>query len=130
MDEKDEDRLRTIFEEEMPACVRANDIPGYVSHFADEAVWCPSNAVDRYGPIQIAEGLTAALANLTIDPLFTADEVTVMGDFGYVFGRSKETLHPKDGSPTSVVDSRELWLFRKRDGAWKIYRMIWNFKPS
>src|SRR5688500_17958893 len=102
MHERDEDQIRRIFEEEMPARVRANDIAGYVSHFADDAVWCPSNAVDRYGPIEIAEGLTATLANVNIDPLFTADEVKVMGDFGYVFGGSKETLHPKDGSATSV----------------------------
>ena len=127
----DDERVITkIFVESLPSMVRARNFAGYARLFASDAMWCPSGAAARTGPAAIEQGVEGVLATLDIDPIFYADEVRVMGSFGYVFGRSKETLHPRDGSPSSIVYSRELWLFRKESDGWKIARMIFNFEPE
>ena len=130
MSEKDEDEISRIFEVVQPAHVRNRDVPGYAGMFSHDAIWCPPNNPDRYGPAEIGEAFAAVIANMDIDPVFNADEVKVILPFGYVLGRSTETLVPHDRSPSSVVYTRELWLFRKDHETWKIARMIWTPKPS
>jgi len=122
--------MRHIFVDVLPSKVRSRDTYGYAALFAEDAVWCRPEAPDCVGPAEIQRGVSEILADQDIDPVFTADEVEVLGSYGYVFGRSAETLRPHDGSPSSVVYSRELWVFREVAGAWKIFRMIWNIKPS
>jgi flavin-dependent dehydrogenase len=53
----------------------------------------------------------------------------VMDSFGYALGRA-EIIIPTNGDPSSVAHSRELWLFRKVLGDWKMSRMVWNIKPE
>jgi ketosteroid isomerase-like protein len=132
MPTKDEDTLKKIFEEVQPANVRRRDVGGYISMLTDDIIWCPPNALDRYGKEQVAEGLTAMYATLSFDPTFTADEVKVYGrrSFGYVLGRAAILIYPVDGSKPTLAHSRELWLFRKEGGDWKLERMTWNIKPE
>jgi ketosteroid isomerase-like protein len=127
---EDERQLLHIFEVVQPQAVRAHDVPGYASMFADDAIWCPLGAPERHGPAEIAVGVAGVLEGVDIDPVMTPVNVTVHGDAGYLFGHGKLTIKPQDGSPTTVAHSRELWTFSKVHGAWKIYRMIWNADPS
>ncbi len=129
MHAKDEEEIQRLFEEVLPSKVRAGDIPGYLSLLTEDIIWCPPNAVDRYGLDDVAEGYAAMLAVQSFDPTFTADEIKIIGSFGYVLGRATIILYPKDGSPSTVAHSRELWLLRKEQGHWKMARMVWNLKP-
>lgn len=127
---RDAEEMRRTFVDVLPSKVRTRDTWGYASLFAEDAVWCRPDVPDCVGPAAIQQGVAAILADKDIDPLFLADEVKVLGDYGYVFGRSEETLRPHDGSPATIVYSRELWVFHDVGGVWKIFRMIWNIKPS
>lgn len=124
------EQLRTIFEVTLPMMVRTRNIQGYVNLFTRDGMWCPVNAQDRYGREDIAVGLAAALADVDIDPQFTAQEILVEGPFGYVLGFSKEAITPHDGSAPYVAWSREVWGFRIEDGEYKIARLIYNLKQS
>jgi ketosteroid isomerase-like protein len=126
----DEAAIRNIFVNVLPSMVKARNIQGYAGLFAEDAVWCPPNAIDRTGPAQIAVGVSEVLANDNFDPTFYADDVQATPEFGYVFGRSKELITPIGGGQTTTAYSRELWVFRKISGEWKIYRMIWNLRPA
>ena len=125
---EDQAEIRDIFVRVLPSKVRARDTQGYASLFAEDAVWCPPNAIDRTGPEQIALGVSEVLGGNNFDPTFFVDEIQVRDEFGYVFGRSKELITPIGGGTTTTAFSRELWIFRKVSGKWKIYRMIWNLK--
>jgi uncharacterized protein (TIGR02246 family) len=125
----DKAAIREIFEVLLPAKVRARDTEGYAALFTDHAIWSPAGAEVRHGPREIAQGVAAVLADVDIDPTFYADEIEVIGQSGYVFGRSSEIVTPRGGGPATTVYSRELWLFHGHADRWKIYRMIWNFVP-
>ncbi|WP_055077782.1 nuclear transport factor 2 family protein [Pseudanabaena sp. 'Roaring Creek'] len=125
----DQEKIRAVFEEIYPINVRSRDLESYGEMYTDDALWIPPNAPDRCGKGDIIEGFANTIANQDIDPIFTAEEIEVIGDFGYVLGTSIATIYPHDGSPNKVVRYRALWLMAKEGDEWKINRQIWNVKP-
>ncbi|MEJ6485355.1 SgcJ/EcaC family oxidoreductase [Nostoc punctiforme UO1] len=125
----DKDKIREVFEEVYAANVRGRDLEGYAEMYTEAALWMPPDQRDRIGIPEIVEGFAAQIANQDIDPTFIAEEIEVMGDFGYVVGTSHATIHPKDGSASKEVKFRAVWLMKKEQGIWKIDRQIWNSKP-
>ncbi|WP_293355623.1 MULTISPECIES: SgcJ/EcaC family oxidoreductase [unclassified Microcoleus] len=125
----DKDQIRQVFEEVYAANVRARDLEGYGKMYTNDALWMPPDQADRIGIPEIVEGFAAQIANQDIDPTFIAEEIEVMGDFGYVVGTSHATIYPIDGSPSKEVKFRALWLMKKEEEIWKIDRQIWNVKP-
>ncbi|MEG4499834.1 SgcJ/EcaC family oxidoreductase [Microcoleus sp. F10-C6] len=125
----DKEKIREVFEEVYAANVRSRDLQGYAEMYTEAALWMPPDQSDRLGIPQIVEGFAAQIANQDIDPIFVAEEIEVMGHFGYVIGISQATIHPHDGSPSKEVKFRALWLMKKEGDIWKIDRQIWNVKP-
>lgn len=128
--DKDVEELRRMFEVELPAAVRARDVEAYASHFAEEAVWCPPDVAEGHNPAEIAKGFAGLIANVNVDPVFTTHDIVVKGKDAHLFGRGLLTIYPLDGGPSSVDHSRELRIFRKEQGVWKITYMMWNSDPT
>ncbi|MDZ8223779.1 MULTISPECIES: YybH family protein [unclassified Nostoc] len=129
MKSSDKEKIRTVFEEVYAANVKSEDLCGYGEMYTEDALWMAPNVPDRVGINDIVEGFSEQIASNKIDPIFTAEEIEVIGDFGYVLGISLATIYPKDGSPSKLVKFRALWLMKKQDNNWKISRQIWNNKP-
>lgn len=129
MDNSDYDEIKRIFEVVYAENVRTKNLEGYGEMYTENALWMPPDAPDRCGIADIIAGFAATVANQSIDPVFTADEIEVIGDFGYVVGISIATIYPDDGSPSRDAKYQALWLMKKVQGIWKIDRQIWNNKP-
>ncbi|MFW9257624.1 YybH family protein [Nostoc sp. CALU 546] len=129
MKSSDQDEIRKVFEEVYAANVRSGNLQGYASMYTENALWMPPGVPDRRGTADIVEGFAAQIAQQDIDPIFTAEEIKVIGDFGYVIGMSQATIRPKDGTTPRQANFRALWLMKKEQGIWKIDRQIWNSKP-
>ena len=125
----DRNEIKRVFEEIYADNVRTKNLQGYGEMFTENALWMAPNEADRCGREDIIEGFAQQVANQDIDPMFTADEIKVMGDFGYVIGISIATIYPHDGSAAKEAKFRALWLMKKVQGSWKIDRQIWNNKP-
>jgi uncharacterized protein (TIGR02246 family) len=128
IDAKDE--LKEIFEELVPEKIRTGDVAGYASFFTRDATWSPPSQPEEDGPANIQAALAALLAQESINPHFTARDIEVCADGGYVFGDNTAIVTPTNGDPSSVAHTRELWVFRRESGAWKIHHMIWNLRPA
>jgi uncharacterized protein (TIGR02246 family) len=126
---KDKDQIRCVFEEDYPNNVRCANLSGYAQMYTEDALWMAPGVIDRCGISDIVEGFAEQIYDNVIDPVFTAEEIEVMGDFGYVIGTSIATIRPKDGSPSRQSKFKALWLMKKEDRTWKINRQIWNNKP-
>lgn len=129
MNNSDYDEIKRIFEVVYAENVRTKNLEGYGEMYTENALWMPPDAPDRCGIADIIAGFAATVANQSIDPVFTADEIEVIGDFGYVVGISIATIYPDDGSPSRDAKYKALWLMKKVQGIWKIDRQIWNNKP-
>ena len=125
----DRDSIRKVFEEVYADNVRTKNLQGYGDMYTKDALWMAPNVPDRCGREDIVEGFAESVANQDIDPVFTADEIEVMGDFGYVTGTSVATIYLQDDSTPKEVKFRALWLMKKVQDTWKIDRQIWNNKP-
>ncbi len=100
---------------------------GYAEMYTEDALWMPPGDVVRHGLTDIAQGFAAQIAKNEINPTFTAEEIEVIGDFGYVIGVSEAKIRSRDDSePTKIVIFRAVWLMRKEQDTWKITRQIWN----
>lgn len=129
MEDRDRQEIRKVFEEVYAENTKSRNLQGYGEMYTDAALWMAPNVPDRCGREDIIAGFAAQIANQDIDPVFIADELEVMGDFGYVIGTSTATIFPHDGSPSKQVKFRALWLMKKERDGWKIDRQIWNNKP-
>lgn len=125
----DKEAIRRVFEETYAENVRTRNLVGYGDMYTEDALWMSPDVDDRRGKKDIVEGFTQSIATQNISPVFTADEIEVMGDFGYVIGISIANICPFDSSPSKKVKFRALWLMKKESGIWKIDRQIWNKKP-
>ncbi|MFZ1025505.1 MAG: SgcJ/EcaC family oxidoreductase [Limnoraphis robusta] len=129
MNSSDRDEIRKVFEEVYAKNVKTKNLQGYGDMYTENALWMPPNGADLRGRQDIIGGFQKMIANQDIDPVFKADEIEVMGDFGYVIGTSDATIKPHDGSPSKQAKFSALWLMKKDGGEWKIDRQIWNNKP-
>jgi uncharacterized protein (TIGR02246 family) len=125
----DRDEIRRVFEETYAYNVRNRDIDSYGQMYTEDALWMAPDVDDRRGIEEILQGFAQSIDKQDIDPVFTAEEIEVMGDFGYVVGVSMATIYPHDGSPAKQAKFRALWLMKREAGIWKIDRQIWNNKP-
>ncbi|WP_413171862.1 YybH family protein [Anabaena azotica] len=125
----DKEEIRMIFEEVYPNNVRERNLELYGQMYTSDALWMPPNAPDRCGIPDILEGFALTIADKYIDPTFTAEEIKVIDDIGYVIGISIANICPMDGSPSTQAHYRALWVMKKEYGCWKIDRQIWNNKP-
>ena len=126
----DQEKIRCVFEEVYPKNVRERNLSAYADMYTKEALWMAPGVPDRSGIEEIVKGFAEQIAQNDIDPIFTAEEIKVMGDFGYVIGISLATIRPKDGSSSRSVKFRALWLMKKDQDVWKISHQIWNNKPE
>ena len=125
----DYDEIRKVFEEVYAENVRTRNIEGYGNMYTEDALWMPRNALDRRGRKDIMKGFADSIAHQDIDPVLTADEIEVMGDFAYVIGISALTIRSHENDDSKQVKYRTLWLMKKESEEWKIDRQIWNEKP-
>ena len=121
--------IREVFEEVYADNVRTKNLQGYGAMYTENALWMAPNELDRCGREDIIEGFAHQVANQDIEPIFTADQIEVMGDFGYAIGTSMATIYPHNGSAIKHAKFRALWLMKKVQGVWKIDRQIWNNQP-
>lgn len=129
MSDYDQEEIRRIFEEVYAYNVRSRDLQGYSEMYTEDALWMPPDGTDRCGIPEIVEGFEMMISQQEIDPTFTAEEIRVFDDFGYVIGYSIAIISPLDGSPSRQVKYKALWLMKKEYGNWKIDRQIWNKQP-
>lgn len=75
----DLNEIRRVFEEVYAENVRSKNIQGYGKMYTKQALWMAPNTSDRSGRADIEEGFAQQVANQDIDPVFTAEEIQVMG---------------------------------------------------
>ena len=59
-------------------------------------------------------------------PPFDVEEIELSGDLGFVRTRSHGTITPKGQKPEGGEGNREVFVLRRINGEWKLYRYIFN----
>lgn len=111
----------------LSAADNAGDLDGVVSHYREDAILLPPNAVVVTGKPAIRGWYEQGLFRLfRPDVRFDADEVEVLGDWAFVRGYINGRLNPKADAPLVTLHEKYLMLLRRDEDGWKIARLIWN----
>ena len=71
-----------------------------------------------------------SLLQLTLEFDIHEDQIVVNGDFAYATTTSVGTRLIRETGAIVPEDNRELWLFERMDGEWKIARYMFNIPPN
>jgi len=96
------------------------------SVYADDAVFIGQPFPTATGKDHIAALYADFLSKLDFNVKFEILEVELGDNLGFVRTQSVGTIVPKGQTPKGTERNREVFVVKRIDGAWKIYRYIFN----
>jgi uncharacterized protein (TIGR02246 family) len=96
------------------------------SVYAQDAVFVGQPFPTAAGKDAIVALYADFLAKLDFDVEFEILEIELGDDLGFVRTRSFGTIVPKGEAPERSEGNREVFIVKRIEGAWKLYRYIFN----
>jgi len=131
--QSDEAQIRTLVSTWMTA-TQAGDADTVLSLIADDAVFLMPGRPPMH-KAEFAEGMKAQATPSA--PSFEGhsdiQEITVAGDWAFMWAKLAVTVKPKDGSAPMARDGHTLTVLKKQNGKWLLARdanMLAPAKPN
>ena len=96
------------------------------SLYTKDGVFMPTGAPSAIGTVQIKKAYDFVFSQIQLNIEFFIDEITVENDFAFAVTSSKGTTLIHANGETIPEENRELFVFEKENGAWKIARYMFN----
>lgn len=96
------------------------------SLYAKDGVFMPTGAPSASGSENILKSYEFIFSQIQLNIEFYIDEIVVNGDFAFSTTNSRGTTLIHANGQTVPEENRELFVFEKIDGAWKIARYMFN----
>lgn len=96
------------------------------SVYADDAIFLGQPFPTATGVDDIVALYSDFLSKLDFNVQFDVLDIELSGDLGFIRTRSHGTIAPKGQTPEGGEGNREIFVVKKIDGKWKIYRYIFN----
>ncbi len=96
------------------------------SLYAKDGIFMPSGAPSAIGHENILKSYEYVFSQIQLNIEFYIDEIVVEGDFAFATTSSKGTTLIHANGQTVPEENRELFVFEKIDGSWKIARYMFN----
>ena len=106
--------------------LNASDVEAVLRLYADDGVFMPSGAPTASGTTKLKAAYSHVFTTIKLDIRFTIDEVVVDGDFAFARTVSRGKVTILADEITVPEENRELFVFRKHEGEWRIARYIFN----
>jgi len=102
------------------------------SLYTEDAIMIPAGFATNFGKEAIFRFYDYAfsLLQLTLEFDINEDQIIIDGDTAYATTSSKGTRFYRENKETVPEINRELWLFKKMGGQWKIARYMFNVPPN
>lgn len=96
------------------------------SLYAKDGIFMPSGAPSAIGSENILKSYEFIFSQIQLNIEFFIDEILVEGDYAFATTISKGTTLIRATNQTVPEENRELFVFEKADGNWKIARYMFN----
>ncbi len=104
----------------------AADISSTVASYASDGTLMANNAPTVKGQQQITASFEFLLKAAEINVQYVIDEIMVNGEHAYARTHSTVQTVVKANGERISLENKEIFLFRKRNGEWKISHYIFN----
>ena len=105
--------------------LNASDAEAAASFYGSDGVFLPYQLPSSSGD-EVLGAYQAVFGAIKLDVAFTIDDVTVDGDTAHALTRSKGKVTVLADGTITPEENRELFVFGRRDGEWKIIRYMFN----
>ncbi len=123
--EKDKSQIEEVINVYQKA-LSSSDATLASSIYTKTAKFMPSGGPSAIGTENIKGSYNYVFSQITVNISFTIDEVVFIGKYAYVTSTSKGTTLIKATNQTVPEINRELFIFEKENGVWKIARYMFN----
>ncbi len=106
--------------------LNASDVDAVVELYAPDAVFMPSSAPTAQGVEQVRASYEFVFSTIQLAIRFSIDEIEVHGDLAFARTGSKGTVRILADGSSASEENRELFVFEKHRGEWKIARYMFN----
>jgi uncharacterized protein (TIGR02246 family) len=96
------------------------------SLYSEDCVLMPPDGPTILGKEKVAESYKELFKSVSIELSFQIDEVVIRNDLGYARTTSKGSIKLLKDNKTIPEGNRELFIFKKEKGSWKISRYLFN----
>jgi len=96
------------------------------SLYASDGIFMPSEAPSAIGLNNIKGAYDFVYSQIQLNIEFSIEEIVVEGDFAFATTTSKGTTLIHANDQTIPEENRELFVFEKVNGEWKIARYMFN----
>ena len=106
--------------------LNASDVSKVLSLYTVDGIFMPSGAPTSIGTEQVKGAYEFVFSNIQLSIEFYIDEIIVNGDYAFARTTSKGTTLIHATGETVPEENRELFVFQKENGSWKIDRYMFN----
>jgi len=106
--------------------LNSSDAAQAQSLYSKDGVFMPTGAPSAIGSESILKSYEFIFSQIQLNIEFYIDEIVVDGDLAFATTSSKGTTLIHANGQTVPEENRELFVFEKIEGAWKIARYMFN----
>ena len=106
--------------------LNASDISRVLLLYTKDGVFMPANAPTAKGQEQMKGSYEFVFKTIQLNIKFFIEEIVVSGDYAYAITNSKGTALIHANGQTVSEENRELFVFQKDNGQWKIASYMFN----
>ncbi len=125
MTDTDRREIQTILDRYEKA-LNASDVDAVLELYADDGVFMPSSAPTAVGIEGVRATYEFVFTQIKLNVSFTVEEIVGDGSIAFARTSSKGSVTVLAEGATGPEENRELFVFRKEDGVWKIARYMFN----
>lgn len=125
MEKQDKQQIERLLAEYKDS-LNTSDATKAQSLYAKDGVFMPTGAPSAIGSESIINSYKFIFSQIQLNIEFYIDEILVEGDFGFATTSSKGTALIHANGQIVPEENRELFVFEKIDGVWKIARYMFN----
>jgi len=106
--------------------LNGSEVSNVIKNYAEDGVFMPSGKPTSIGRENVIKAYQHVFKALDLNVTFHFDEIVRRGDLAFVRTTSDGKIKLLDKNITIINQSRELFVMKKIDGDWKIYRYMFN----
>ncbi|MCZ6689812.1 MAG: SgcJ/EcaC family oxidoreductase [Planctomycetota bacterium] len=125
MTDTDKRAIQTILDTYEKA-LNASDVEAVIKLYAHDGVFMPSTFPTAVGIESVRASYKHVFDMIKLNIAFTVDEIVADGSIAFARTGSKGSVTILADEKTVSEENRELFVFQKKDGVWKIARYMFN----
>ncbi len=106
--------------------LNASDVDAVLELYAPDGVFMPSSAPTAEGADQVRASYEFVFSTIQLAIGFSIDEIEVHGDLAFARTGSNGTVRILADGSSAPEENRELFVFERHRGEWKIARYMFN----